>query len=118
MIYRNHSQVSILSNFRFPEKRKYYITIDRGVVIGLEGCGPGNEPISENKSFWNFETIDITSPIIMFRKNPMRSNANKTLTWSADEAVVWDCELSFENEMNIVNCSGGFWRGYGVIRTH
>ena len=77
MIYRNHSQVSILSNFRFPEKRKYYITIDRGVVIGLEGCGPGNEPISENKSFWNFETIDITSPIIMFRKNPMRSNANK-----------------------------------------
>ena len=118
MIYRNHSQVSILPNFRFPEKRKYYITIDRGVVIGLEGCGPGNEPISENKSFWNFETIDITSPIIMFRKNPMRSNANITLTWSADEAVVWDCELSFENEMNIVNCSGGFWRGYGVIRTH
>ena len=79
-----------MPNFRFPEKRKYYITIDRGVVRGLEGCGPGNKPISDDKSFWNFETIDITSPIllaiIMFRKNPTRSNANITLTWSADKA--------------------------------
>ena len=115
MIYRNNSQqLSILPNFRFPEKRKYYITLDGGVVIGLEGCGPGNEPITEDKNFWTFETIDITPPVIAFLENPMRSTANITLTWSADEEVVWDCELSFENEMMIVNCSGDFWRGYGL----
>ena len=28
--------------------------------------------------------------------------------------MVWDCELSFENEINIVYCSGGFWRGCGL----
>ena len=114
MIFQNNSQVSILPNFRFPEKRNYYITLDRGVVQGLEGCGPGNEPISENESFWTFETIDITPPMITFHENPMRSNANITLTWSADEEVVWDCKLRFENEIKIVNCSGGFCRGYGL----
>ena len=114
MIFQNNSQVSILPNFRFPEKRNYYITLDRGVVQGLEGCGPGNDPISDDKSFWTFETIDITPPMITFHENPMRSNANITLTWSADEEVVWDCELSFENEIKIVNCSESRWSGYGL----
>ena len=114
IVFRNDSQLSIFPNFRFPEKRMYYITLNRGVVRGLEGCGPGNEPISEDKNFWTFETMDITPPVITFTDNPLRSNGNITLSWRGDEDVVWDCVLRFGNEVKIVNCSSSVWTGYGL----
>ena len=107
----NNSEVFISPAFRFPEKAYYFITLDRGIVRGLEGCGPGNEPITD-KSFWTFETMDITPPVITFVNNPSRTNENITIDWMSNEEVTWTCVvILFETENSPVNCSQALWNG-------
>ena len=107
----NNSEVFISPAFRFPEKAYYFITLDRGIVRGLEGCGPGNEPITD-KSFWTFETMDITPPVITFVNNPSRTNENITIDWMSNEEVTWTCVvILFETENSPVNCSQASWNG-------
>ena len=113
IIFHNNS-ISIFSNYRFPEKARFYITLDRGVVNGLEGCGPGNEPIT-NKSFWTFETMDITPPHVTFTTNPSRSNQNVLISWRSNEDVTYSCILvQSESENSPINCTQAFWNGLGL----
>ena len=109
----NESQriVSITPEYTFEEKKKFYIKFERGVVQGLEGCGPGNKPITD-KEFWNFETMDLTAPEIFFQKNPPVSNTNVTISWESNEDVVWQCKITYNATENFVNCSEAEWKGY------
>ena len=109
----NNNSITISPAFRFPEKLFYYITFDRGIVRGLEECGPGNEPIT-NQTFWTFETMDITPPVITFTSHPSRSNENITINWIGDEEVFWACVLVNGIESVHLNCSHSLWSGFGL----
>jgi hypothetical protein len=39
------------TNFRFVEKAKYYVTLDNGVAVGREFCGPESTKETNNQ-FW------------------------------------------------------------------
>ena len=108
------NEISITPNFTFEEKTKFYITFTRGVVQGLEQCGPGNELVID-KNFWTFETMDLTPPIITFLLNPSVSNTNVSFAWESDENVTWECVLvnDTNDSESIVNCSEAYWMGYG-----
>ena len=56
-------ELIISPNFALPEKQFFYITFEGGVVNSLEGCEPGNNPITE-KTFWEFETPETVSTTI------------------------------------------------------
>ena len=111
--YVESNRITITPSYNFMEKTKYYIVFERGVVQGLEECGPGNEPVTD-KNFWTFETLDVTPPTITLLDSPLVSNANISLSWVSNENVTWDCIL-VRNGMEItVNCSNASWRGYGL----
>ena len=109
----NENSISITPNYRFLERATYYITLGRGVVNGLEGCGPGNEPIAD-KSFWTFQTMDITPPYITFTSNPSRSNQNISISWQSSEEVMYTCALIFGSKRDTVNCFQASWSGQGL----
>ena len=115
----NDNYILIAPDYRFPEKATYYIIFDRGVVNGLEGCGPGNEPIS-NTSFWTFETMDITPPEITFTSSPSRSNQNISISWRSNEDVTYTCVLVLsESENYPINCTQAIWNGWSLTEgTH
>ena len=106
----NGNQILIQPSFSFSERKEFYILLRRGVVRGQEACRPGNEPIT-NKSYWVFETLDVTPPNINFVVSPLVSNANIYLAWKSNEAVVWKCKLITGLQQIEVNCSNGSWRG-------
>ena len=108
-----NNTIFISPSFRFQEKSFFFITLDRGIINGLEGCGPGNEPITD-QSFWTFETMDITPPVTTFLTNPPRSNENIAIEWTSDEEVTWTCVVVFESEDMNVNCSQGSWSAEGL----
>ena len=112
------NQISITPRYPFAEKTAYYINFGRGIVQGLLGCKPGNEPVKD-KEFWTFETRDVTPPVVRFLASPSLSNSNMTFSWESNELVTWSCMLT-EGVLTIeLNCSGGFWRGYGLTEgTH
>ena len=97
----------------FAEKTRYYITFDRNVVQGLEHCRPGNEPLL-NKTYWYFDTLDVTPPIITFLVSPDISNSNISLSWESNENVTWTCVLEQGSMEYPVNCSDAYWSGYGL----
>ena len=43
----------------FEENKEYYF--DKGAVIAVEGCRPGNEPVT-GRQFWTIKTLNKTSP--------------------------------------------------------
>ena len=106
----NGNKILIEPSFSFSERKEFYILLRRGVVRGQEACRPGNEP-STNKSYWVFETLDVTPPNIKFVVSPLVSNANIYLAWKSNEAVVWKCKLITGLQQIEVNCSNGSWRG-------
>ena len=106
----NNSEMTILPNYVFMEKSSYYLNFDRGIVQSMEGCGPVNEPIV-NETFWSFEVLDITPPVITFVENPTLSNGTIGLQWNANENVTWACKLTSHNNESIINCSEGRWMG-------
>ena len=112
-IFFNNNSISINPDYQFLEKATYYIILDRGVVESVEGCAPGNEPLTD-KTFWTFETMDITPPEIEFTVNPSRSNQNIMIIWIGNEEVIYTCVLLFESESSPVNCSQALWSGQGL----
>ena len=49
----NNITVTVVPNHLFTERQTYYLTFERGVVQGIEGCGASNDPVM-NKNFWVF----------------------------------------------------------------
>ena len=113
VVFGGSDGISISPIHVFEEKQRFYINLERSVVQGLEGCGPGNEPVKD-KYFWTFETMDVTPPIITFLENPVVSNSNVTLSWNSNEIVMWQCRLINDDIKMTVNCSEENWRGYNL----
>ena len=108
----NHSEIIVIApHYRFNQMHSFYINFERGVVQGLQGCGPLNEPI-KSKLFWTFETLDVTPPRIILLVRPHVSNTNISLSWESNENVTWECSLVVNSTTSLVNCSGASWRGY------
>ena len=100
-------------SYNFTERSKFYIAIQRGVVRSTEGCGAGNEPVT-NKTLWTFEILNVTSPVITLLQRPIFSNGNVSLSWESNENVTWECSLVVNSMTSSVNCSGANWRGYNL----
>lgn len=111
--FEHSNRLSITPRFSFAEKTRYYITFDRHVVQGLEHCRPGNEPVL-NKSFWSFETMDVTPPTISFVMSPTVSNSNVSFSWVSNEIVTWTCVIEQSSIESTVNCSEAYWKGYAL----
>ena len=111
--YMETNRMVIAPSHNFMEKTKYYLNFERGVVQGLEGCGPGSEPLTD-KDFWTFETMDVTPPVITALVNPSIGNANISFLWSSNENVTWECKLVRDSMESTVNCADSSWRGYGL----
>ena len=112
--FNDSTEITISPNFLFVEKRRYYINFDVGVIKGIEGCGPGNEPVT-NKTFFVFQIMDITPPIITFVQNPSQSNENITVSWSTNENVTTMQCCLIQNDTELpVTCSNGIWNGFNL----
>ena len=109
----NETVIVITPNYIFEEKRDYYINLERGAVVGVEECGPGNEPVRD-KEVWTFRTRDITPPSITFSNPPSVSNVNISLIWSSNEEVTWRCILYNGITAVILECSAGLWNGFNL----
>ena len=114
VVFDAMNRILIRPSYTFEEKGEFYINFERGVVRGLNGCRPGNEPITGN-TFWVFETLDVTPPNIHFLVSPPVSNENISLSWESNEVVTWKCNLTGENQQLEVNCSDGSWAGTGLV---
>ena len=114
VIFNNSTEITISPNYTFMERNTYYLSFDRGIVQGIEGCGPVNDPVV-NKTLWSFEVMDVTPPVITFVENPIISNSTIRLHWNANENVTWACMLvTGHNSESIVNCSQGRLTGYNL----
>lgn len=111
--YIDSNTIAITPRYNFMEKKMFYIIFERGVVQGLDECGPGNEPVAD-KNFWTFETLDVTPPSITVVDSPLVSNANISFSWESSETVTWDCILMRNGIEFAVNCSDGMLRIYGL----
>ena len=113
----NQNQSAILKitpTYHFIEKKGYYINFEKDAVRGTEGCGPGNDPVV-NRTFWTFEIMDVTPPIITFQANlPLLSNENITVSFSSNENVTWQCNLTNGGFTTVVNCSRAVWEGFNL----
>ena len=105
--------LSITPSYQFEEKSKFYTNFERGVVQGLQECGPGSEAI-EGKEFWTFVTMDVTPPSIMFLERPSVSNASVIISWQTNENVTWECNLVKDSARSSVNCSEAYWTGHDL----
>ena len=61
VVFANGSMIVLMPDHVFEENREFYINFDRGAVIGVEGCGLGNEPVT-GRQFWTFKTHNVTPP--------------------------------------------------------
>ena len=113
VVFNSSREIIVLPNYLFTERNSYYLTFDRGIVQGKEGCGPVNEPVV-NETLWSFEVMDITPPAITLIKKPVISNGTISLEWNANENVTWACKLTGHNNDSIVDCSEGRWIGYNL----
>ena len=104
------NRISITPRYYFAEETNFYINFERGVVRGTTGCKLGNEPLTD-KSFWTFQTRDISPPVLWFIARPSLSNANVTVIWTSNEIVTWACMLIEGATVLEVNCSEAYWRG-------
>ena len=113
VVFNSSREIIVLPNYLFTERNSYYLTFDRGIVQGKEGCGPVNEPVV-NETLWSFEVMDITPPVITLIKKPVISNGTISLEWNANENVTWACKLTGHNNDSIVDCSEGRWIEYNL----
>ena len=113
--FSNLTNITVKPNYVFTEKTIYYIAFNEGIVQGTEGCGLKNEAVV-NKTFWNFEVMDLSPPIITFLENPTESNRsdNITIIWKSNENVTWECYLITVHTILSVNCSSARWNGYNL----
>ena len=61
VVFTNGSVIAVTPDYIFQENEEYYINFDGGAVIAVEGCSPGNEPVTGRK-FWTFKTLNKTPP--------------------------------------------------------
>ena len=115
--FSNPTEITVKPTYLFTEKTIYYIVFSEGIVQGTEGCGLKNEAVI-NKTFWNFEVMDITPPVITFLENPTESNGSRSITieWKSNEDVIWECYLISSNIVLSINCSNASWIGYDLER--
>ena len=113
VVFNSSTEITISPNYVFTERNNYYLSFDRGIVQGTEGCGPVNDPVV-NKTLWSFEVLDVTPPLITFVESPIISNSTISLYWYANENATWACKLTGHNSESIVNCSQGRWTGYNL----
>ena len=115
VVLNNITEIFVKPNYVFTEKNTYYILFNEGIVQGTEGCGVNSNAVT-NKTFWNFEVIDLTPPTITFIENPKENNksGNITIEWRSDENVTWKCYLIIVNTILPVNCSNASWSGYDL----
>ena len=113
VVFNISTEITILPNYVFTERNTYYLRFDRGIVQGIQGCGPVNDPVI-NKTLWSFEVMDVTPPVITLVENPIISNGTIRLHWNANENVTWACMLTGHSSESIVNCSQGRWTGYNL----
>ena len=59
VVFANGSMIVLMPDHVFELNREFYITFDRGAVIGVEGCRLGNEPVTR-RQFWTFKTHNVT----------------------------------------------------------
>ena len=113
--FSSPTEMTMKPNYVFTEKTIYYIVFNEGIVQGTEGCGLKNEAVV-NKTFWNFEVMDLSPPIITFLENPTESNRsdNITILWKSNENVSWECYLITVHTVLPVNCSDARWNGYNL----
>ena len=111
--FEDSNELSITPSYIFNENSMFYINFERGIVQGLQGCQPGNEPL-EYKDFWTFEVMDVTPPSITFLQNPSVSNSNVTISWYSNENVTWECILIEDSFQSRVDCSDAHWSGYNL----
>ena len=115
--FSNSTEITLKPNFVFTEKTIYYIVLNEGIVQGTQGCGLKNVAVT-NKTFWNFEVMDISPPVITFIENPTESDVSSgiTIEWESNENVTWECYLITVNTVLSVNCSNASWSGYNLER--
>ena len=111
----NSTKIILTPNYKFEEVTKYYITFDRGVVAGFEGCEPGNEPLTD-RNFWTFTTLDITPPRVTIVDGQFLSNGNISITWDSNEPVTYTCTLTSGPTSVEVNCVDAIWSGFNLIQ--
>ena len=64
--FEQSNGIAIKPNYTFAANTRFYITLERGIVLGHVGCGAtDNEPV-EDKNFWTFRTMD--SPLQCFER--------------------------------------------------
>ena len=61
VVFANGSMIAVTPDHIFQENEEYYINFDRGVVIAVEGCKPGNEPVT-GRQFWTIKALSKTPP--------------------------------------------------------
>ena len=113
MVFENSTEIILRPNYWFEEVTQYYITFDRGVVVGFEGCEPGNEPLAD-REFWTFTTRDLTPPIVRIIDGPSLSNANISVSWDSNEPVTYQCSLNNGLSSVMVNCFDAVWTGLNL----
>ena len=113
------TEITLKPNYLFTENTIYYITFSEGIIQRSEGCGLKNEAVT-NKTFWNFEVMDVTPPVITFIENPTQSNefGSIFIAWMSNENVTWECFLisSSTDLSTAVDCSNASWSGYNLER--
>ena len=59
VVFANGSMLVMIPDHVFEENREFYINLDGGAVIDVEGCGLGNEPVTQ---FWTFNVTPYERP--------------------------------------------------------
>ena len=115
--FSNPTEITVKPNFVFTEKTIYYIVFNEGIVQRTEGCRLESKA-ETSKTFWNFEAMDITPPVITFLESPTDNDVSRSITieWESNENVKWECYLITVNTVLSVNCSNASWSGYNLER--
>ena len=115
--FSNLTEITVKPNFVFREKTIYYIVFNEGIVQRTEGCGLESKA-ETSKTFWNFEAMDITQPVITFLESPTDNDVSSgiTIEWESNENVTWECYLITVNTVLSANCSNASWSGYNLER--
>ena len=105
--FPNSSAYAVMSfqiRYIFTEKSTYFLTIDNGIAIGLEACGP--ESVGINDPFWWRITIkDITPPVLTFLATPSYSNGSIYIAWKYDERAQSRCAVQTPSSLLTVACN-------------
>ena len=119
MIVSAATKITLKPNYLFTEGTIYYIIFNEGIIQRSEGCGLKNEAVT-NKTFWNFEVMDVTPPVITFIENPTQSNefGGIFIAWMSNENVTWECFLISisTDSSSAVDCSNASWSSYNLER--